>query len=77
MTTSFGECRDRLVCTVHRIVVESGDPSGFDARAWTDDWLNQPLPALGGVSPKSYILSDRNCQDVVDILLRMQSGAFS
>jgi uncharacterized protein (DUF2384 family) len=77
MTTSFDDCRKRLVATVRRIVTDSGDPTGFDARAWTDDWLDRPVPALGGVTPREYILSGQDCQDVVNILLRMQSGAFS
>jgi hypothetical protein len=76
MATSFDECRTLLISTVHRIVIESGEPKNFDPVSWTDEWLTHPVPALGGVTPKDYILSGHDCQDLIDILLRMQSGAY-
>jgi uncharacterized protein (DUF2384 family) len=39
--------------------------------------MMQPIPALGGQTPKDYVDSGRACSDVVDIVLRIQSGAFS
>lgn len=77
MASTLNECRDRLISTVRRIVEESGDPKGFDAITWTDHWMEQPIPALGGQTPNDYVDSGHACSDVVNIVLRMQSGAFS
>lgn len=77
MMNASDDCRSRLISTVQRIVEESGNPEGFDPVAWTDDWMTQPIPALGGQTPKDYVNSGRDCDDVVDIVLRIQSGAFS
>lgn len=71
------QCREDVRSAVTRAVAESGDPRCFDAEAWTDSWMNQRVPALGNVTPTQYLLSGRDCQDIVDIVLRMQSGAFS
>jgi len=75
--TSFDGCRNDLIAAVDRIVSESGDLSRVDSDAWSDDWLIQPLPALGGVTPRSYIHSGRYCQDIRGVLLMAQSGAFA
>jgi uncharacterized protein (DUF2384 family) len=77
MASTLDDCRDRLISTVSRIVEESGDSKGFDAVAWADHWMVQPIPALGGQTPRDYVDSGRACSDVVDIVLRIQSGAFS
>lgn len=47
-----------LAALVQRLVDESGDPVGFDARAWTVAWLHEPMPALGGARPLDYIATD-------------------
>jgi uncharacterized protein (DUF2384 family) len=38
----------RLVGQMEAAIQESGDPEGFDAAAWMSNWLNEPVPALGG-----------------------------
>jgi hypothetical protein len=71
------ERRQQLVQTVQTIVCESGEPEGFDAARWLDDWLLRPLPALGGRVPVDYLESDEGCQVVIQLLRQMQSGAFA
>lgn len=77
MANTLYECRKRLISIVQRVVDESGNPEGFDPVAWTDNWMTLPIPALGGKTPNDYVASGHACSDVVDIVLRMQSGAFS
>lgn len=76
MATPLEACRDRLVSTVHRIVAESGNPSGSDSVTWADRWLAEPVPALG-TTPRDSIHEGHDREVLVDLLLRMQSGAFS
>jgi uncharacterized protein (DUF2384 family) len=66
-----------LATLVERIVVESGDPLGFDALAWTRRWLDRPLPALGGARPADYMATPEGRALVEALILRMQSGAYS
>lgn len=66
-----------LIALVLRLAKESGEDAHFDAELWTRTWLATPLPALGGVSPISYLDSEGGYERVAQLLLRMQSGAFS
>ena len=45
----------RLVGQVEVMVRDSGDPVGFDARAWISRWLQEPLPSLWGESAPSIL----------------------
>ena len=36
-----------LAVLVERMVGESGERAGFDARTWLDHWLGEADPALG------------------------------
>ncbi len=67
----------RLIGQVEAMVEESGDPAGFNAAAWTARWLSEPLPALGGAKPASFMDTMDGQQLVSDMLSRAQSGAFS
>ncbi len=67
----------KLVGQVQAMVEESGDPKGFDARAWTAQWLNAPLPALGGVRPVDLMDTMEGQGLVSDTLSRIQSGAYA
>ncbi len=71
------ERRQQLIQTVQTIVCESGEPAGFDAARWLDDWLRHPLPALGGRSPVECLDSDDGHQMLIQLLRQMQSGAFA
>jgi len=67
----------KLVGQVQAMVEDSGEPEGFDARAWTAHWLNEPLPALGGARPLDFMDTMEGQGLVSDILARIQSGAYA
>jgi putative toxin-antitoxin system antitoxin component (TIGR02293 family) len=67
----------RLVGQVEAMVIESGNPEGFDAAAWLARWLERPLPALGGRKPAELMDTTEGQQLVSKILARVQSGAYS
>ena len=67
----------RLVGQVQAMVEESGDPTDFDAPAWTATWLDRPLPALGGRKPADFMDTAEGQQLVSNLIARMQSGAYA
>jgi putative toxin-antitoxin system antitoxin component (TIGR02293 family) len=67
----------RLVGQVDQMVSESGTAEGFDAARWLADWLERPLPALGGRAPGA-LLDTAEGRDLVSGLLgQIQSGAYA
>jgi len=66
-----------LVVLVEHIVLESGDPTGFDAAAWTTEWLATENAALGGRKPNDLLGTPEGRDLVKALVLRMQSGAYS
>jgi hypothetical protein len=48
-------CFDLFLAQVEAMVSESGNPEGFDARAWLERWLNEPLPAFDGKTPAEHL----------------------
>ena len=76
-----GELRARLgkvilLDQVRQMVKESGCPTGFDAAVWLENWLAQPLPALGGALPGAWLATSAGQAMVSSILRRMQSSAY-
>lgn len=67
----------RLVGQLEAMIQESGDPEGFDARAWISNWLREPLPALGGVRPVDLIDTMEGQALVSTVLEQIQSGAYA
>lgn len=67
----------RLIGQVQAMVEESGDPTGFDAQAWTARWLSEPLPAFGGERPIDYMDTMEGQTLVANMLARIQSGAYA
>lgn len=67
----------RLIGEVERIVAESGNSEGFDAGTWVADWLEQPVPALGGQKPAALMDTLSGQALVLDVVVRMQSGAYA
>lgn len=67
----------KLIGQVQAMVEESGDPEGFDARAWTARWLNEPLAAFGGAKPVDFMDTMEGQALVSDALARIQSGSFA
>lgn len=66
-----------LVNLVEKIVRESGNPVGFDAKEWVIRWLGSPHHALGGQLPKTFLNTLEGRDLVVSLILRIQSGSFS
>lgn len=67
----------RLVGQVQEIVAESGDPVGFDAASWVAQWLQSPLPALGGKRPAEFMDTADGQSLVSTMVARMQTGAYA
>ena len=65
-----------MVSLVQKMVEESGNPEGFDAEAWLDDWLTRPLPALGGDSAGDWLDTADRRAVIFTMLACTQSGAY-
>lgn len=68
---------ERLIGQVQVMVEESGTPEAFDAAEWVADWIERPLPALGGTKPADYFDTMSGQQLISRLLAQMQSGAFA
>jgi putative toxin-antitoxin system antitoxin component (TIGR02293 family) len=68
---------ERLIGQVEVMVAQSGNPQGFEAERWVGEWLDRPLPALGGAKPADF-MDTMEGQDLVSRLLaQSQSGAYA
>lgn len=67
----------RLVGQAEQLVSESGDLKSFDAGKWVADWLDRPLPALGGMRPATLMDTAEGRELVSNLLAQMQSGAYA
>ena len=67
----------KLVGQLEAIVEESGDPVGFDAKAWISRWLLEPLPALGNRRPLDLLDTMEGQTMVSNALAQVQSGAYA
>jgi len=67
----------KLIGQVESIMVESGADEHFDAAHWVSQWLEQPLPALGNVSPATYMDTFEGQAIVSGLISKMQSGAYA
>ncbi|WP_460534062.1 antitoxin Xre/MbcA/ParS toxin-binding domain-containing protein [Chitinimonas naiadis] len=52
------------------------DEPGFDAAKWLDDWVRQPVPALGGVRPIELLDTAEGFELVVSTLAAIENGAY-
>lgn len=68
---------ESLIGQVETMVMESGDPSEFDAAVWTSAWLNSPLPALDNQTPASYMDTIEGQKMVSNLLATAQTGAYA
>ncbi|MQR01456.1 DUF2384 domain-containing protein [Glaciimonas sp. GS1] len=66
-----------LIGQVQAMVEQSGNPAGFDAAKWVAHWLEEPIPALGGECPASYMDTMEGQKLVSNLLSMMQSGAYA
>ena len=67
----------RLVGQAQSLVQESGGPADFDAARWLAEWLDSPLPALGGRRPGEFMDTAEGRALVSDLLAQQQSGAYA
>jgi uncharacterized protein (DUF2384 family) len=65
-----------LVELVRRMVDESGDPEGFDAAAWTAQWVDSSVPALGGQRPRDVMTTPEGRALVLRLVRSVQSGTY-
>ena len=75
MGCSFSDALRHLIA-----LAESGDPveiADFDAGKWLTDWMERPLPALGGSRPAEYMDTIEGQEMISRILAMMQSGAYA
>jgi putative toxin-antitoxin system antitoxin component (TIGR02293 family) len=67
----------KLIGQVESMVIESGNPHGFDPARWLASWLETPSPALGGDKPADYMDTIEGQRIVANLLAMMQSGAYA
>jgi putative toxin-antitoxin system antitoxin component (TIGR02293 family) len=68
---------ERLIGQVEAMVEQSGNPQGFDANRWLGDWLERPLPALGGAKPADFMDTMEGQELIARLLAQSQSGAYA
>jgi hypothetical protein len=66
-----------LTQQAERVVIESGDPNGFDAAAWVRRWITKPNSALGSRCPYEFFDDADGRARIVQLLAMAQSGAFA
>jgi hypothetical protein len=54
-----------------------GTAEGFDASRWVGEWLERPLPALGGAKPAEYMDTMEGQELISRLLAQAQSGAYA
>lgn len=67
----------RLIGQTQVTVETSGNPDGFDAATWVAQWLDQPLPALGGQRPSGLMDTAEGQATVSNMLSLAQSGVYA
>ena len=67
----------KLIGQVEIMVVESGNPSTFNAAHWIAEWLEQPVPALNHARPADFMDTIEGQELVSSLLARMQSGSYA
>lgn len=69
-----------LTCLIGQIVVivsDSGDPNRFDAARWVGEWLERPVPALGGAKPADFMGTMKGQTLVSGLLVQSVAGVFA
>ncbi|WP_319002380.1 MbcA/ParS/Xre antitoxin family protein [Burkholderia arboris] len=67
---------EMLTAQVQRMVEESGNPDGFDAASWLNDWLHTSLPALGGDCPVDHLHTPEGVELISRMLASAQTWAY-
>lgn len=66
-----------IVGQIQTMVEECGDPTNFDAAAWTGDWLTAPQPALGGRLAMEFLGTVTGLQLLSELLMKNVTGAYA
>jgi putative toxin-antitoxin system antitoxin component (TIGR02293 family) len=66
----------RLIWQIEVMVVESGEPEGFNPATWLAGWLEEPLPALGGRKPAEFMDTAEGQALLSQLLANAQSSAY-
>lgn len=66
-----------IIGQVETMVRESGNPEGFDAAKWVAEWINTPVPALGGRKPAELLDTVHGQNLVAKVLAMSQTGAYA
>jgi putative toxin-antitoxin system antitoxin component (TIGR02293 family) len=67
----------RVAATLRRLLEESGDPEllkAVDLDAWLAEWMQEPLPELGGRTPAELLRNPEGLRAVEQVLERMRGG---
>lgn len=67
----------KLIGQVQAMIEDSGQAKGFDAAAWMARWLDEPLPAVGGMRPIELLDTIEGQTLVGSTIARMHSGAYA
>jgi putative toxin-antitoxin system antitoxin component (TIGR02293 family) len=65
-----------LIGQVEALVNEQGRPEGFDAARWFHQWIQEPVPALGGRKPAELLDTKEGQQIVSGLLDAIRAGAY-
>lgn len=68
---------ERLIGQVQAMVEDTAPDQGFDACRWVGQWLDRPVPALGGAKPADFMDTLQGQEMVSRLLAQSQSGAFA
>lgn len=66
-----------LIGRVQAMVTSPEEFPDFDAAKWTGQWINEPLPALGGRTAASYLDTLEGQQLIAHLLGRIEGGVYS
>ncbi|WP_161493356.1 antitoxin Xre/MbcA/ParS toxin-binding domain-containing protein [Zoogloea sp. LCSB751] len=67
----------QLIGQVAFMVDDTGDSTNFDAARWVGEWLERPVPALGGAKPSDYMDTTTGQRLVSNLLVQSQLGVFA
>lgn len=62
---------------LERMISEFGNGEAFNAAQGLSDWLESPLPALGGAKPADYMYTVRGQERISNLLAMIKSGAYA
>ena len=65
-----------LIGQVETLVNEQGRPEDFDAAKWFYQWIEEPVPALGGRKPSALLDTKEGQQIVSSLLDSIRAGAY-